>query len=422
MPRKPEQVIEPIKADPDAVVRAVVRQSTQTGTPKGNIKKKPEKLTISPIGAGAPSSLRRTRGSSVMTAKSICLFNHKGGVSKTTTTFNLGWSLARLGYQVLMVDLDSQANLTGLVLGYSAIDDDKMDAFYASRANLTMKPIVEALINGIAPAEFMKTDVGQVLQTGHENLKLLPGHLDTADLDSQISVSLKIASGIPATRNIPGNLPMMLQEVAKKENADYVIYDLSPNVGGLNEVILMSSDFFIVPTSPDYFCLQAIGSLEKNITKWHKEISRFKEDNKFDTRAFPIRNAPKFLGAIQQRYRPRNEKPSISFQAWIDKIRAAIDSKLVPSLKKIDCVIDKNEVQKTLKGDLKAYDLAHVPDFNSLIAISQQLAKPIFALTDGEIKITGRVFGHAEETMIASRDNFDKIFNELGERIVALTN
>ena len=152
-----------------------------------------------------------------MSTKSICLFNHKGGVSKTTTTFNLGWSLARLGHKVLMVDLDSQANLTGLVMGYSAIDDDKMGTFYSSRANLTLQPIVDALINGVAPADFLKTDSGQVLDTGHENLKLLPGHLDIADLDSQISVSLKIATGIPATRNIPGNLPAILQEIAKKK-------------------------------------------------------------------------------------------------------------------------------------------------------------------------------------------------------------
>lgn len=357
-----------------------------------------------------------------MTAKSICLFNHKGGVSKTTTTFNLGWTLARMGHQVLMVDLDSQSNLTGLVLGYSAIDDDKMDAFYASRKNLTLKPIVEALINGVSPAEFMKTDRGVLLDTGHPNLKLLPGHLDIADLDSQISVSLKIASGIPATRNIPGNLPMMLQEVAKITNIDYVLYDLSPNVGGLNEVILMSSDFFVVPTSPDYFCLQAIGSLEKNITKWHREITRFKEDNNFDARSFPIRNSPKFLGTVQQRYRPRNEKPGISFQSWIDKIRGAVLKKLVPSLAKIDCTVDIVEVKKVLAGsDLEPFDLAHVPDFNSLIAISQQLSKPIFALTDSEIKTTGKVFGHAEETMITSRDNFDKIFTALGQRVVALT-
>lgn len=48
--------------------------------------------------------------------KIISLFNHKGGVSKTTTTFNMGWMLANLGYKVLIVDADPQCNLTALAL------------------------------------------------------------------------------------------------------------------------------------------------------------------------------------------------------------------------------------------------------------------------------------------------------------------
>lgn len=369
-----------------------------------------------------PNVPTTTEGYHMAATKTICMFNHKGGVSKTTTAFNLGWSLAESGKKVLLVDLDSQCNLTGLVLGFGAIDDDKMAAFYSSRDTLTMQPIVDALINGVSPADFMKTSQGKLTKTVHERLTLLPGHLNVADLDSQISVSLKIASGIPATRNIPGNLPLMLQEIAKSVSAEYVLYDMSPNVGGLNEVILMSSDYFIVPTSPDYFCLQAIGSLEKNIGKWHKEINRFIEDNQFQNGLYPIRNCPKFLGAIQQRYRPRNEKPGISFQAWIDKIREAIGSRLIPALQKINCVVDVTSVQKVLAGtDLQPYDLAHVPDFNSLIAISQQLSKPVFALTDSEIKTVGKVFGHAEETMVASRDNFARIFSDLGRRVLELT-
>ena len=39
-------------------------------------------------------------------AKRIALFNHKGGVSKTTTTFNLGWMLAQMGNRVILVDGD----------------------------------------------------------------------------------------------------------------------------------------------------------------------------------------------------------------------------------------------------------------------------------------------------------------------------
>ncbi|AGW13142.1 ParA family protein [Megalodesulfovibrio gigas] len=355
-------------------------------------------------------------------AKSICLFNHKGGVSKTTTAFNLGWILAEKGKKVIIVDLDSQCNLTGLVLGYDAIDENTMDVFYNSRDNLTMKTIVEDLISGLPPELSHRNDTSKIHKTKHNKLQLLPGHIDIAELDSQISVSLKIASGIPATKNIPGNLPALLQKIAKRENADYMLYDLSPNVGGLNEVALMSSDFFIVPTSPDYFCLQAIGSLSKNIVKWHKEIKRFKEDNGFDNNDYSIANKPKFLGAIQQRYRPRNDKPATSFQQWIDKIREAINNKLVPALDSIDCVIEREKVEKALAGsEFAPYDLAHISDFNSLIAISQQLSKPIFSLSDDEIKNTGRVFGHAELTMTGSRDNFLKAFEALGDRVIALT-
>ena len=47
----------------------------------------------------------------------VALFNHKGGVSKTTTSFNLGWMLAEQGHRVVMVDADPQCNLSGLVMG-----------------------------------------------------------------------------------------------------------------------------------------------------------------------------------------------------------------------------------------------------------------------------------------------------------------
>lgn len=52
--------------------------------------------------------------------KLISLFNHKGGVSKTTTAFNLGWVLAEQGHKTLIVDADPQCNLTALVLDYNS--------------------------------------------------------------------------------------------------------------------------------------------------------------------------------------------------------------------------------------------------------------------------------------------------------------
>ncbi|TRC64434.1 hypothetical protein FEA35_00240, partial [Mannheimia haemolytica] len=102
--------------------------------------------------------------------------------------------------------------------------------FYNNRHHLTMEGIVEALINGQSPDNYLSGNVGQITQTLNPNLFLLPGHLNVSELDSQISVSLKIAAGVPATRNIPGNLPTLIKKVAEQNNIDYILYDLSPNV------------------------------------------------------------------------------------------------------------------------------------------------------------------------------------------------
>lgn len=57
-----------------------------------------------------------------MASKVIAMFNHKGGVSKTTSAFNIGWNLANRKKRVLLVDGDSQCNLTGLILGDNFTD------------------------------------------------------------------------------------------------------------------------------------------------------------------------------------------------------------------------------------------------------------------------------------------------------------
>src|SRR5437763_1355528 len=75
--------------------------------------------------------------------KRIALFNHKGGVSKTTTTFNLGWMLAAKGHRVVLVDSDPQCSLSGLVLGYKG--QDEFESFYTNEPERNIRA-------GLAPA------------------------------------------------------------------------------------------------------------------------------------------------------------------------------------------------------------------------------------------------------------------------------
>jgi cellulose biosynthesis protein BcsQ len=74
-------------------------------------------------------------------AKRLVLFNHKGGVSKTTTVYNVGWMLAEQGHRILMVDADPQCNLSSLILG------DDFDAYYLDEATR-----LQNIKDGVAPA------------------------------------------------------------------------------------------------------------------------------------------------------------------------------------------------------------------------------------------------------------------------------
>lgn len=67
-----------------------------------------------------------------MIYKTVILFNHKGGVSKTLTTFNLAWMLTTKNKKVLVVDCDPQCNLSALFLG------DDFDDYYTNEETKKM--------------------------------------------------------------------------------------------------------------------------------------------------------------------------------------------------------------------------------------------------------------------------------------------
>jgi len=73
-------------------------------------------------------------------AKVICMFNHKGGVSKTTTSYNLAWMLKDKGKRVVLVDADSQCNLTNVALG-----EEEFEEFFVSHPERNIK-------NALSPA------------------------------------------------------------------------------------------------------------------------------------------------------------------------------------------------------------------------------------------------------------------------------
>lgn len=193
---------------------------------------------------------------------------------------------------------------------------------------------------------------------------------------------------------------------------EYVLIDMSPSVGALNQCLLMSSDFFMVPTFPDFFCGQAIHALSSVLPGWHTAIAKFRDV----ALTYPIpMSPPLFLGVLSQKYRPRMGAPAKSFQRWIDTIGETVIQQLVPELLNVGMAITAGRFAQCVPGGTQ-FNIANIADFNSLIAQSQKHNVPVFALTDAQIEQQGVVLDKMKE----NRDTFREVFKKLAADVKCL--
>lgn len=339
--------------------------------------------------------------------KTIALFNNKGGVSKTTTTFHLGWKLAQMGYKTLIVDTDPQCNLTGLCL--NADKENKLSKFYEENdcnIKTSLTPVFAGKPEPLQAANCYKFEE-------NDNLFLLPGHIEFSEYDATYSIAENLTGTLSLFQNVPGALRSVLQLTGEKLNLDFILIDMSPSISATNANILMESDYFILPCAPDYFCYMAIESLTKVFTRWNNTYRKMKQTEVFENATYKMSGStPKFIGTIQQRYRPRNGSPAKAFSEWIDDINNLVENKLVPILQKNNMIISRENMSYD-----EAYNLTNISDFNSLIAQSQMNNTPVFLLTQDQVQTSGSVW----ENMKKNRDDFNITFETLANQVIKAT-
>lgn len=331
--------------------------------------------------------------------KKITLFNNKGGVSKTTSTFHLGWTLANLGYKVLLVDGDPQCNLTELFLGAS------FENYYRDPATKlhNIKDGSSAPFSG-QNTPIQPIDCPQAAR--QSNLYLLPGSLALTEFDRQLSMAMTVPSALQAMSSLPGAINALIDVVAQKYGIDYVLIDLNPGVTAINQAMVVCSDGFIIPANPDIFCIMALKMLKKVLPEWEN----WKQQNLpiFQNSSYPLpANAPKFIGTIVQRFNIRNGNPVTAHQTNIDKINDAVVNELLPALTSAGMVFSNNDYYYA--GLLPDYSLAQVRDFTSLGAKSHTYYVPVFELTDGEIGNTGNVLDLAHQRQADFKATYEKV-------------
>jgi chromosome partitioning protein len=336
-------------------------------------------------------------------AKRLVVFNHKGGVSKTTSTYNIGWMMANR-HRVLLVDADPQCNLTSLVIG------EAFEEYYTNdytRLN-NIKDGVSAAFDG-RPVPV--TGVTCPHPPRADQLFLLAGHANLSEYDAALTFAQTSNNAITTLQNLPGAFAELLRRVEEKYNMEYTIIDLNPSLSAINQNFFLISDAFIIPTNPDPFSLMALDTLKMILPRW-VAWKRGAVDL-FVGSAYPLpEGTPKFLGSLIQRFNIRKGRAARPYRDNISEIKSKISTTLVPALQSVHMALAPEQYGHSLMAN--EYCLSEIPDFQGLLPKAYDAGVPVFALEDEEIRETGPILAGLKE----KREQFRQQFQLLSDSIV----
>jgi chromosome partitioning protein len=176
--------------------------------------------------------------------KTIAICNQKGGVTKTTTTANLGIGLVMQGKNVLLVDADPQGDLT-TALGWP--DSDNLP--------FTLSAVMERIIRDEEFEHF-----GGILHHD-EGVDLLPSNIELSGMEMTLVNAMQREYTMREYLN------------CVKHEYDYIIIDCMPSLGMITINALAAADSVIVPVQAQYLPIKGMTQLMKTITKVKKQIN-----------------------------------------------------------------------------------------------------------------------------------------------------
>jgi len=239
------------------------------------------------------------------------------------------------GKRVLLVDADPQCNLTSFYLEESTLEQllEDSNGNGSSDGGGTMwsavKPVAEGR-GGIARI--------QPYRVAEQTCWFLPGDVLLSEYEEVLPEAWTECF---ARRTRGYDITTALSQVVNKSahafKADVVLYDVGPNVGALNRVVLLDCDYFITPVAADLFSLRALSTVGRAITKWIRDWETVRSLASSEDRARLLNGKPAFLGYITSAFKVNSGRNAANPHAeWEARIAPRVRDRIVKELEAVD--------------------------------------------------------------------------------------
>ena len=297
--------------------------------------------------------------------KTIAFFNNKGGVGKTSLVYHLAWMFGELERRVVAVDLDPQANLSGMFL-----DENRLSELWTT--NKTIDGDIAPLFEG----------TGDIAERPHlekvtDRIGLLASDLALSRREDELSAQWpKCLDEDQRAFRVMTAFARLIARAGQTFEAELALVDVGPNLGAINRAALIASDYVVVPLAPDLFSLQGLRNVGPTLKTWRRAWKERVRKKPSDFQVHLPAGDMEPLGYVIMRHAIRLDRPVRAFARWIEKIPEEYTKS----------VMEEEHAPSTLSDD-DGNRLAHLKDYRSLMPMAQEVNKPMFMLkpADGVI-------------------------------------